>query len=176
MFSKEEMIFHTFTYMNNVLSNTSVLLGCHMNLDFSSTVVPTLVSWGWGWLLSKLEGGWRLIFMDYSHEEFTSHRFRPTEMMHFGNNISGHGYNKANTFRLFFCSLQSKPQGTAGAVWWWWTVGLSQGNKGSYLYQCMRTLEMEQKKVSSPLNKMSHCPFLDIFESISEMSSYTGIL
>lgn len=113
MFSKEEMILHTFTYMNNVLSNTSVPLGCHMNLDFSSIVVPTLVSWGWGWLLSKLERGWRLIFMDYSHEEFTSHRFRPTEIMHFGNNISGHCYNKANTFRLFFsvvCNLNPRAQ------------------------------------------------------------------
>lgn len=42
----------------------------------------------------KFKGGWSLIFMDYSHEEFTSQGFRPIKVIYFGNNISVHYYNK----------------------------------------------------------------------------------
>lgn len=38
--------------------------------------------------------------MDYSHEELTSQGFGATETIYFGNNISGHYYNKLHTLFL----------------------------------------------------------------------------
>lgn len=37
---------HNFTYINNVLSNTSSPSGWHMSLDFCSIIVPSIVSLG----------------------------------------------------------------------------------------------------------------------------------